>query len=112
MGVSSKAEAQRTACTRQIHFIYWCTIRGITDTIFPVTTLSPTGVMYMMAIYAASLATGNAIALKSIKSGTVQKDLSETAELLRNFDNDRNRNVYKTNGTMAYPISCITNEMK
>ena len=76
MAPSNNTGEQRTACTRRIHFIYWCKIRGIYDEIFPIIKLSPTGIMYVMAFYAAFLVTGHAIALKSIKSGTVKKYLS------------------------------------
>ena len=65
-----------------------------------------------MTMYAAFLATGHAIALKSIKSGTVKKYLSDIVKFLQNFDSKTDCNVYKTNGTIAYPITCITKELK
>ena len=65
-----------------------------------------------MAFYAAFLATGHAIALKSIKSGTVKKYLSDIAKFLQNFDTETDRNVCKPKGTIARPIHCITNKMK
>ena len=48
--------------------------------------LSVNGVVYMIAMYAAFLATGHTIALKSIKSRTVKKYLSNIAKFLQNFD--------------------------
>ena len=63
-------------------------------------------------MYAAYLATGHAIALKSIKSGTVKKYLSDIAKFLQNFDTETNRNVCKPNRTIARPIQSITNKMK
>ena len=65
-----------------------------------------------MAFYAAFLATGHAIALKSIKSGTVKKYLSDIAKFLQNFDTETDRNVCKPKGTIARPIQSITSEMK
>ena len=63
-------------------------------------------------MYAVFLATGHAIALKSINSGTVKKYLSDITNFLHNFDTKTNRNICKTNGTMAYPIMHITSKMK
>ena len=65
-----------------------------------------------MAFYAAFLATGHAIALKSIKSGTVKKYLSDIAKFLQNFDTETDRNVCKPKGTITRPIQSITSEMK
>ena len=71
MSPSNKANKQQTACTRWIHFIYWCKIRGFYDAIFSLIMLSSTKFMYAMAMYAAFLATSHAIAIKSIRSGTI-----------------------------------------
>ena len=66
----------------------------------------------MLAMYAAFLATGHAIALKLIKSGTVTKDIGDIANFLRNFANDQSSNIHKVGKTIAHQNSSITKEMK
>ena len=67
MGTPTKAYEQPSAITHRIHFIYWCSIRGILDTIFSLIMLSCIGVIYMLAMYAAFLATDHDIACRLIK---------------------------------------------
>ena len=112
MGAPDKANEQGTVITRRTHFIYWCTIRGIIGSIFPLITLSPIGIIYMLAFYAAFLATGHAISYKSIKSGTVTKYIGDIANFLRNFANNQSSNIHKVGNTVAHQISSTTKEMK
>ena len=112
MGTSSKADKQRSTITRRIHFIYWCTIRGIIDEIFPLIKLSPIGVIYMLAMYAVFLATGHAISCRSIKSSSVTKYIADIANYLRQFAKDTTRDVRKVGTTIAHQINSITAEMK
>ena len=83
MGTPNKVDKQRSAITRCIRFIYWCSIRGILKTIFPWITLSPIGVIYMFAMYA----------LRPIKSSTVTKYIGDIGNFLRHFADDTSLNV-------------------
>lgn len=114
MGASTKATEKRTACTRRCHFIYWCTIRGVYDSIFPLITLTDTSLVYLLACYTAFLATGHAIGLKSIKSGTVDAYLLTIKKFLKNFDeiSDRDARMFTGTAVIAPPIKKVIDEMK
>ena len=112
MGAPDKANKQGTVITRCIHFIYWCTIRGIISLIFPLITLSPIGIIYMLAFYATFLATGHAISYRSFKSGTVTKYIGDIAKFLQQFTDNATRDIKKVGDSIAYQISAITKEMK
>ena len=75
-------------------------------------TLSPIGIIYMLAFYAAFLATGHAISYRSIKSGTVTKYIGDIAKFLQQFTDDATRDIRKIGGSIAYQITSITKEMK
>ena len=112
MGVPSKADEQRSAITHRVHFVYWCTIRGIINEIFPLIKLSPIGVIYMLAMYAVFLAMGDAISCRSIKSSSVTKYIGDIANFLRQFAEYSTRDVKIVGSSIAYQISSITTEMK
>ena len=114
MGASTKATEKRTACTRRIHFIFWCIIRQVFDQVFPVIKLSDNALVYLLACYTAFLATGHAIGLKSIKSGTVDGYLLTIAKFLKNFDqkSDRDARMFRGSQTIATPIKKVIDEMK
>ena len=114
MGASTKATEKRTACTRRCHFIYWCKIRNVYGSIFPLITLEDTSLVYLLACYTAFLATGHAIGLKSIKSGTVDGYLLTIKKFLKNFDeqSDRDARMFTGAAVIAAPIKKIIDEMK
>jgi hypothetical protein len=114
MGASTKATEKRTACTRRCHFIYWCVLRKVYDQVFPVVQLSDTALVYLLACYTAFLATGHAIGLKSIKSGTIDGYLLTIAKFLKNFDEkvDRDARMFSGSQVIAPPIKKVIEEMK
>ena len=95
MGAPVKADEQRSTITCYIHFIYRCSIRGVLNEIFPLITLSSIGVIYMLTMYAAFLATGHAISCRLIKSNTINKYIGDIANFLRQFAKDSTQYVKK-----------------
>jgi hypothetical protein len=114
MGASTKASEKRTACTRCCHFIYWCILRRVYDQVFPVIKLPDTALVYLLACYTAYLATGHAIGLKSIKSGTVDGYLLTIKKFLKKFDpkSDRDARMFTGAAVIAAPIKKVIDEMK
>jgi hypothetical protein len=114
MGASTKASEKRMACTRCYHFIYWCILRRVYDQVFSVTKLPDTALVYLLACYTAFLATGHAIGLKSIKSGTVDGYLLTIKKFLKSFDpkSDGNARMFTGAAVIAAPIKKVIDGMK
>jgi hypothetical protein len=76
--------------------------------------LPDTALVYLLACYTAFLATGHAIGLKSIKSGTVDGYLLTIKKFLKNFDpkSDRDARMFTGAAVIAAPIKKVIDEMK
>jgi hypothetical protein len=76
--------------------------------------LPDTALVYLLACYTAFLATGHAIGLKRIKSGTVDGYLLTIRKFLKFFDpkkRSRCPNVHRA-AVIAVPIKKVIDEMK